>query len=724
LHLDAEPEWRIGALARGFVHKALKLVVVTNSELFGRVRPRVRFPRFKGSGALTRYQELKSGDYVVHEKYGIARYKGLDRITILGEEADYLTLEYKGNDRLYVPLTDFRKVERYIGAQGKQPRLYSLDSVVWERLKKRVHQGVQDLAKDLLSLAAVRSSQKGHAFPEDSHMEEEFAASFIYEETPDQTKAIAEVKADMQSSLCMDRVVLGDVGYGKTEVAMRAAFKAVLDSKQVVMMVPTTILAEQHYNNFKERFADYPVQVGMLSRFQSKKEQKETLHRLQKGDIDIVIGTHRLLQKDVLFRDLGLLVIDEEHRFGVAQKERLKSLKKSVDSLVLSATPIPRTLQSSLSGIRALSLIETPPIGREPITTEVGPWDPDVAKAAISAELNRGGQVFYVYNIVKTILTKKRMLSDLIPGIRIGVAHGQMPAAALEEVMWKFHHKEYDVLLASTIIESGLDIPNVNTLVIEGAENLGLAQLYQLRGRVGRQRQQAYCYLFFSSDGSLDETSAKRMEAIREFTALGSGFQLALRDLEIRGSGNILGSEQHGFIHEVGFEMYTKLLGQAVEQLQGKPKPHQEILPTIQLTYPVYIPEEYLPTDNERITFYKRLLMAQESDLTSLYQELSDRCGKPPPPVENLFGVTRLRLLAKQYGMEQIVQDARGFYIQFSSEAKLSGELVARLLQKYPNILEFLPQNSRGLRLKKACVSSIDDLLKYLRDFLSTFKPI
>jgi len=663
------------------------LLVLTNAEIFGRYRHRARLPKFKGGGTIQEVRDVRRGDYVVHEYYGIGRYKGLELLKAAGQEAEYLKLEYSKGDRLFVPLSDFRQIQKYSGSEGKTPRLSSLDTAAWERVKARVKESVQEVAKDLLKVHAARASLPGYAFPPDSHLEEEFGASFLYEETQDQIKAIADVKRDMESSRPMDRLILGDVGYGKTEVAMRAAFKAVTDSKQVAILVPTTILAEQHFRTFKERYADYPARIGMLSRFQTPKEVKETLLGIANGTIDIAIGTHRLFQKDVVFKDLGLLIIDEEHRFGVKHKERLKKLRQHLDVLTMTATPIPRTLSFAMSGLRELSIIETPPTGRLPISTHVGPYEDAVVKLAVQKELERNGQVFYVHNRVQSLNARLHFLQQLLPGISIGVVHGQLSGPAIEKVMWEFVHRKHQILLATSIIESGIDMPTVNTLIVEEAEEFGLAQLYQLRGRVGRERQKAYCYLFYSPSVPLTGDARARLEALREFTELGSGYRLAVRDMEIRGAGNLLGQEQHGFIAAVGLDLYSQLLQEEISRLKGEPPPTLSRFPSMDLSVHAFLPAEYLPSEELRILFYKKLVSAETSDaLEAVQGELEDRFGPLPKEAADLMEISRLRMRARDLGISGVVQKPSTLDIQFLANTPVQPQTLIQLGHERANI--------------------------------------
>jgi transcription-repair coupling factor (superfamily II helicase) len=687
-HGTAGVEFLVGPLRSGFFND--KILVVTNSEIFGRYRHRPRLPKFKGGGAIREIQDIKPGDYAVHEYYGIGRYRGLELLHAGGHDAEYLKLEYAKGDRLYVPLYDFKQVQKYSGSEGNSPRLSSLDSSAWERVKARVKESIQELARDLVKVHALRAALPGHAFPADSHLEQEFAASFLYEETPDQTKAIAEVKKDMEGRLPMDRLILGDVGYGKTEVAMRAAMKAISDSKQVAVLVPTTILAEQHFRTFTERFADYPARIGMLSRFQTAKEEKDTLAAMAVGAVDIVVGTHKLLQKGIKFHDLGLLIIDEEHRFGVKHKEQIKKIRERLDVLTMTATPIPRTLSFALSGMRELSIIESPPAGRLPITTHVGPYEDTVVREAMQKELERKGQVFYVHNRVQSLNTRLHFLKALMPGVSIGVVHGQMTGPAIEKVMWEFTHRKHDILLATTIIESGIDIPSANTLIVEEAEDFGLSQLYQLRGRVGRERTKAYCYLFYSGSVPLTQDARARLEALREFTELGSGYRLAVRDMEIRGAGNLLGQQQHGHIAAVGLDLYSQLLQEEISRLKGEAIAAPVRFPSMDLSVHAFLPADYLPSEEMRVLFYKKLVSANDSvGLEAVQAELEDRFGALPNEAKTLLEVSRLRIMARDIGIDGIVQKPSSLEIRFLQNTQVS-----------PPRLVGLSQERAGLRFK------------------------
>jgi len=695
------------------------VLVLTNAEIFGRYRHRPRLPKYKGGDAIRDVRDVRPGDYVVHEHYGVGRYRGLELLRAGGQEAEYLKIEYQKGDRLYVPLSDFKQVQKYSGSEGKSPRLSSLDTASWERVKARVKESIQELAKDLLKVHAARAALPGHVFPSDSHLEEEFGASFLYEETPDQIKAIAEVKKDMESPRPMDRLILGDVGYGKTEVAMRAAFKAVVDSKQVAVLVPTTILAEQHFRNFKERFADYPARIGMLSRFQTPKEEKETIIGIANGTIDIAIGTHRLFQKDVVFKDLGLLIIDEEHRFGVKHKEQLKKMRQHLDVLTMTATPIPRTLSFAMSGLRELSIIETPPTGRLPINTQVGPYEDSVVREAVQQELNRKGQVFYVHNRVQTLNSRLHFLQQLLPGVSIGVVHGQLGGAAIEKTMWEFLHRKHQILLATSIIESGIDIPTVNTLIVEESEEFGLAQLYQLRGRVGRERQKAYCYLFYSPSVPLTADARARLEALREFTELGSGYRLAVRDMEIRGAGNLLGQEQHGFIAAVGLDLYSQLLQDEIARLKGEPPPVTSRFPSMDLSVHAFLPGDYLPSEELRILFYKKLVAAETPEaLAAVRSELEDRFGPLPAEAAMLMDISSLRITARDLGIDGVVQKPSSLEVRFMANTPVQPQTLIQLGQERANI-RFKPGPPFTLIIEKAAYEA-NGAMVYLRELFGS----
>jgi transcription-repair coupling factor (superfamily II helicase) len=641
------------------------LALLTDAEVFGFTKRRRRLPRRAGAGREQFLAELSPGDHVVHIEHGIARFAGLVRRSTEGVEREYLELRYAQGDRLYVPAEQVDRVNRYVGPSDRTPTLTRLGSQEWSRAKSRVRRAVADLAQALLELYASRELVGGRAFSPDTAWQQELEASFPYIETSDQLAAVREVKADMTRPRPMDRLVCGDVGYGKTEVAVRAAFKAVTDGTQVAVLVPTTVLAQQHFTTFGERLSGFPVRVEMLSRFRSERAQRTIVEALGQGAVDIVIGTHRLLQRDVRFKNLGLVIIDEEQRFGVAHKERLKQMRREVDVLTLSATPIPRTLHMSLSGIRDMSTMETPPEQRLPIKTYVTEYDDRLLREAILRELERGGQVYFVHNRVHDIESVAARLRDLVPEAEIAIGHGQQPEEILERTMLDFVDGRTDVLVCTTIIESGLDIPNVNTIIIDKADKLGLAQLYQLRGRVGRGAVRAHAYLLFDRYRSLSETAQKRLEAIFEATELGAGFQIALRDLEIRGAGNLLGAEQSGHIGTVGFDLYVRLLADAVERLkavrEGRPPPTPKTQQTplaIDLPFTAHLPASYVGDLNLRLALYQRMAGVEEpGEADTLAQELRDRFGQPPPAAENLLFVVRIRALARRGGASAVQQE-------------------------------------------------------------------
>jgi len=645
-----------GQLPEGWQSHGLALQVFTDTEIFGWARRRnaqVRRPVTPASFLA----EVNPGDYVVHQEYGIGRFEGLVKLDSTGVEREYLLIRYAGTDRLYIPTDQLDRVTRYIGMGDAVPALSKLGTTEWTRAKTKVKESVRDIARDLLRLYSAREALEGHAFPPDSEQPwlKELEDAFPYEETPDQARAIEEVKADMERPRPMDRLVCGDVGYGKTEVALRAAFKAVLDQRQVAILVPTTVLALQHYNTFKERLKAFPVRVELLSRFRSEKEQKQVLEDLALGKVDIVIGTHRLLQKDVVFLNLGLLIIDEEQRFGVVHKELLKQLRNEVDVLTLTATPIPRTLHMALVNARDMSVMETPPQERLPIRTAIREYDEGLIREAILREIDRGGQVFFVHNRVHGIQVIAQKLQRLIPEARIVVGHGQMPEDQLERAMLAFSNGEYDVLISTTIIENGLDIPNVNTIIVNNAALFGLAQLYQLRGRVGRARQQAYAYFLYNKETKLTPVQEKRLRAIFEATELGAGFRIAMKDLEIRGAGNLLGAEQSGFMNSVGFDLYTKLLAEAVEEMQGQ---HVEAAtPNVLVDLPLdaYLPDEYIGDRALKVKFYQRLAnLNTPEQVEAMEAELNDRFGPLPQPTKNLLAMVLLKVEASMFGYEAI----------------------------------------------------------------------
>ncbi|MDQ2714379.1 MAG: transcription-repair coupling factor, partial [Chloroflexota bacterium] len=645
-----------GQLTEGWQSRGLALQVYTDTEIFGWSKRRAS-QRRKPMTPSSFLAEVNPGDYVVHQEHGIGRFEGLAKLHMTGVEREYLLIRYSGTDKLYIPTDQLDRVTRYIGMGDAVPALSKLGTTEWTRAKAKVKENVQDIARELLRLYSAREAAKGHAFPPDSEQPwlQELEDGFAYEETPDQANAIDEVKADMERSRPMDRLVCGDVGYGKTEVALRAAFKAVLDQRQVAILVPTTVLALQHFNTFSERLKPYPVRVELLSRFRSEKEQKQVLEDLAFGKVDVIIGTHRLLQKDVVFLNLGLLIIDEEQRFGVSHKERLKQMRTEVDVLTMTATPIPRTLHMSLVNLRDMSVIETPPQERLPIRTAIREYDEHLIREVILREIDRGGQVFFVHNRVMGIQVIAQKLQRLIPEARIAVGHGQMAEAQLERVMMDFSNGEYDVLISTTIIENGLDISNANTIIVNNAAFFGLAQLYQLRGRVGRSPQQAYAYFLYNKGAKLTPIQEKRLRAIFEATELGAGFRIAMKDLELRGAGNLLGAEQSGFMNTVGFDLYCKLLAEAVQELQGKQAEASTPNVSVDLPLDAYLPDEYIGDRTLKVNFYQRLASLHTPQaVEAMTAELNDRFGTPPLPVQNLLALLRLKTEAANLGFEAI----------------------------------------------------------------------
>jgi transcription-repair coupling factor (superfamily II helicase) len=644
----------VGVVTAGFTLPGAALAVLTDHEVFSRYKRRRRRLRKTGGLSIAELSALKVGDFVVHEDHGVGTYRGMKRLTLNGQETDCLEIAYASADRLYVPVAQLALVSRYAAEEGAKPQVHRLGSTAWQKTKARAKKAIQDMAEALIKAYAARQALPGFPFKPETVWQREMEAAFPYEETPDQLRAIEEVKGDMESARPMDRLICGDVGYGKTEVAMRAAFKAVQDGKQVAVLVPTTILAQQHWLTFRERLADFPVKIEVLSRFRTAKEQKAVVAGLGSGDVDIVIGTHRLLSKDVKFRDLGLVVIDEEHRFGVAQKEKLRQMTKSVDVLAMTATPIPRTLNLSLAGARDMSVIETPPRDRLPVHTEIVEFDPELVTDAVLREIDRGGQVFFVHNRVETIHNTALRVQKLVPQVKVSVAHGQMAERELERVMLEFLDRKSDVLVSTMIIESGIDMPSVNTLVVDRADTLGLAQLYQLRGRVGRSSHRAHAYLLVPSRRVLTEDAEKRLRVIEEFDELGVGFKIALKDMEIRGAGNLLGPEQHGFILGLGFDLYVKLLEEAVAELKGaasEVKPEPRLL----TDWSAYLPDDYVPDEHEKLALYRKLADTRDAaTIDDVTLELMDRFGQLPPPAIALVELRRLRLLGAQGNVESL----------------------------------------------------------------------
>jgi transcription-repair coupling factor (superfamily II helicase) len=669
-----------GFLSRGFRLPDAGLQLWAETDVFEEERKVHERRRSATATFLSDFRDLKVGDLVVHVDHGIGVFVGLKRIEVGVEPQEFMELRYAGDDKLFVPVERLDLVQRYTGAA--RPALDRLGGTTWEKAKTRVKKAMRDMAEELLKLYAARKAIQGHAFSPDSHWQQEFEDAFDWELTPDQSVAVADIKRDMESPTTMDRLLCGDVGYGKTEVAMRAAFKAVMDGKQVALLAPTTVLAFQHLKTLKNRFAAFPVRVDMVSRFRTKAEQKASLEDLAAGKVEIIVGTHRLLSKDVQFRDLGLLIVDEEQRFGVAHKERIKQLRKRVDVLTMTATPIPRTLNMSLAGIRDMSIIETPPKDRLSIQTNVVKFDQAVISRAIRTEMERGGQIYFVHNRVESIYSLGNLITRLVPEAKIAIGHGQMGEDQLEKVMVDFVAHKYDILLATTIIENGLDIPNANTMLINRADRYGLSQLYQLRGRVGRSDRRAYAYLLIPPEESLSPVAKKRLAAIREFSDLGSGFRVAALDLEIRGAGNLLGGEQSGHIEAVGFDMYMKLLEQTIKELKGE-EVEDEIRANVNLRVDLRIDDQFIPDMNQRLTVYRRFAAVRsDAELDRLMDEVRDRYGNPPASVLNLAEYAAIRLMADRLGIESLDREAQIVVLKFRPEAKLDPQWLFKVVQE------------------------------------------
>ncbi len=670
-------------LREGFEIGSLKVMVLTDHEIFGKTYRRKSQFKKKSSRALDSIMDLKTGDFVVHINHGIGIFRGMERMSAGGVERDFMLIEYAEGDRLYVSLDQITMVQRYMGLEGKNPRLDSLGKKsAWNRIKERVQKSVEDLARELIEIYAARQALKGFQYPPDTLWQEEFEAKFEYEETPDQITAIEDVKDDMESPRPMDRLVCGDVGFGKTEVAIRSAFKAVMAGRQVAVLVPTTVLSMQHFHTFRKRFADYPITIEMISRFRTRSEVHQVKKDLVTGKVDIIIGTHALLAKDVDFKNLGLLIVDEEQRFGVKHKEQIKKMKALVDVLTLSATPIPRTLHMSIAGIRDISIILTPPENRQSIETYVLEDNPDIIRMAILREIERNGQVFCVHNRVETIELHARMLRELAPEASFCVAHGQMHEHELEDIMIDFLEGKYDVLVSTTIIESGLDMPNVNTMIINRADALGLSQLYQLKGRVGRSVIKAYAYLFYPPHMPLTENAQKRLQVVAEYSELGSGFKIAMKDLEIRGSGNILGREQSGDIMDVGFDLYSQMLEDAVRSLKGE-KPLRFFRTPVFLRTDVFIPETYIVDERQKIEFYKRFESCESvEEVEELEKEIRDRFGKPPCEVRQLIELEKIRAIASMLGIDEILEEKFSIKIRITGQSQLKMDRLLAQLKK------------------------------------------
>ncbi|RFZ76295.1 transcription-repair coupling factor [Lacrimispora amygdalina] len=680
-----------GSIHRGFEYPMIKFLVITEGDMFGMEKKKRKRKKTVYEGTrIQNFSDLSVGDYVVHEDHGLGIYRGIEKIEQDGVIKDYLKVEYAENGNLYLPATRLDGIQKYAGAEAKKPKLNRLGGDQWNKTKTRVKGAVKEIAKDLVMLYAARQQTHGFRYGEDTVWQKEFEEMFPYEETEDQWDAIESTKADMESGRIMDRLICGDVGYGKTEIALRAAFKAVQEGKQVVYLVPTTILAQQHYNTFAQRMKDFPVRVDLMSRFKTSAQVKKTVEDLRKGMVDIVVGTHRVLSKDVQFKDLGLLIIDEEQRFGVAHKEKIKQLKENIDVLTLTATPIPRTLHMSLVGIRDMSVLEEPPVDRMPIQTYVMEHNDEMVREAIHRELSRGGQVYYVYNRVNNIDEVANHIAKLVPEAVVTFAHGQMHEHELERIMFDFVNGEIDVLVCTTIIETGLDISNANTMIIQDADRMGLSQLYQLRGRVGRSSRTAYAFLMYKRDKMLKEEAEKRLQAIREFTELGSGIKIAMRDLEIRGAGNVLGAEQHGHMEAVGYDLYCKLLNQAVLELKGERKEEDTYETVVDCDIDAYIPTSYIKNEYQKLDIYKRISSIEtEDEHMDMQDELMDRFGEMPKPVENLLKVAALKALAHSAYVTEVNINRQEIRLTMYRNAKLKVEGIPKIIEEYRGDLKF-----------------------------------
>ena len=698
-----------GALTSGFECYDLNLLVISSEDFFTNipVKKKKVAKDFK-EGEKVVFADLKIGDYVVHSAHGIGQYIGVNTIKADNVVKDYVKIRYKDDDILYVPTTNLDTIRKYVGAEGT-PKIYKLGGKDWSKVKSKVKNNLREVAKELIELYAKREKISGYSFSKDTDWQKQFEENFEYIETDDQLRCIEEVKKDMEANKPMDRLLCGDVGYGKTEVAIRAAFKAVMDHKQVAYLVPTTVLANQQYEEFKRRMHDFAINVEVLNRFKTLKQQKEIIRKLKLGEIDVIVGTHRVLSQDVEFRDLGLLIIDEEHRFGVKDKEKIKQLKNNIDVLTMTATPIPRTLHMSIVGVRDMSVIYEPPQARKPVQTYVLQYDEDVIKEAITKELERNGQVFYLFNNVEGIAKKANEIANLVPEAEVSFANGQMTGKEIEEIMFDFINKKTNVLVCTTILESGIDIPNANTIIVENADRLGLAQLYQIRGRVGRSDKQAYAYITYKPDKMLSEVADKRLKAIKEFTEFGSGFKIAMRDLEIRGAGSLLGEIQHGHMEQVGYEMYCKLLDEVIKEMQGI-EVQEEIDVQIDLNISCYIPDEYISDSSQKIEVYQDIALCRtEKDITNVIDELIDRYGNMPKELENLLEIARIKEMCRQFNILKISKKNGAFVFYFDAN-KFDFSIVDSLISKYGNLVSFSPGKEPYITLKSKTITDLEQL--------------
>ena len=680
----------VGTISQGFIIEEFKLALYTDHQIFNRYARKIKYRKYKGGVSIPSLEALTPGDYVVHEDHGIGRFHGIERMEAGGGVRDCMLIIFAGNDKLYTPVENFEKIQKYVGKDGTPPVLSKLGSKNWEKIKARTKKSIQGMAKGLIELYAKRKYQPGYAFQPDTHWQKEFENAFIYEETPDQLKATKDIKADMEKNHPTDRLICGDVGFGKTEVAVRAVFKCVMNSKQSAILVPTTILAAQHLQSMRERLAGFPVKIEMLSRFVSAKDKKKIIAELAGGKVDIIIGTHRLLSKDIVFKDLGLLVVDEEHRFGVKHKEKIKHMRNNVDVISMTATPIPRTLHMSLLGARDISLINTPPLNRLPIQTKVMEFSEKIIATAIRQELSREGQVYCVHNRVQTIAAFAEMVERLVPEARIATVHGQMNERDLEEIMRSFTQGHFDVLVSTMIIESGLDIPNVNTLIVNRADMFGLASLYQLRGRVGRSSVQAYAYLLTPRFSRLKDDAVRRLKTLEQFTELGSGFQIAMRDMEIRGAGNILGTQQHGFVIAVGFEMYMRLLKESMQELRGESQA-LSVDPKIDVDIKAYLPDSYVKDPEQRVTLYQKISGKEDIEsLKEMHNELCDRFGDPPREVRSLLAIMSMKVAAKKLFFSKISIKYDRMLLEFAREYEPDQKQIGIIMEKIVRPFEII----------------------------------
>ena len=715
-----------GCVAAGYEYPMLKFMVISESDIFGKRKKKRRRKVYEGQ-KIQEFAELKPGDYVVHENHGLGVYQGIEKVEVDKVTRDYMKISYADGGILYILATQMDLIQKYAGADAKPPKLNKLGTPQWNKTKSQVKKAVQVIAQDLVELYAVRQQTEGFVYSPDTVWQKEFEEMFPFEETEDQLRAIEDTKKDMESTKVMDRLICGDVGYGKTEVAIRAAFKAVQDGKQVVYLVPTTILAQQHYNTFIQRLKDFPVRIDLLCRFRTPAQQKKTIEDLKKGLVDIVIGTHRVLSKDVTYKDLGLLIIDEEQRFGVTHKEKIKKMRENIDVLTLTATPIPRTLHMSLIGIRDMSVLEEAPMDRMPIQTYVMEFNDEMIREAIERELSRGGQVYYVYNRVEDIADVAGRVQKLVPGASVSFAHGQMSERELEDIMYDFINGEIDVLVSTTIIETGLDIANANTMIIQDADRFGLSQLYQLRGRVGRSSRMAYAFLLYRRDKLLKEVAEKRLAAIREFTDLGSGIKIAMRDLEIRGAGNLLGEAQSGHMAAVGYDLYCKMLNEAVKELKGE-KEEDQFTTTMDLNIDAFIPESYIKNEYQKLDIYKRIAaITTEEEMDDMTEELIDRFGDIPKKVQQLLHIAALKSLAHAAYVTAVEQKGSDFKFTLYEKAKLDPQKIPGLLQRYGNKLVFRAEEPPYFIYQKKGRSGKDtgeDTIQLLRKILEDIREL